>query len=133
MRRVFADTSYFFALVNPIDPQHAPAVRWSRMRRGQVVVSEFVLTELGNALSRGADRQVFVNVVRLIRADTAFTIVPASTELFERGRSLFAARSDKEWSLVDCTSFEVMRDSKLTDALTADRHFQQAGFKPLLR
>jgi predicted nucleic acid-binding protein len=46
---------------------------------------------------------------------------------------LFARRGDKEWSLIDCISFEVMKQRKLTNALTADRHFAQAGLKPLLR
>lgn len=45
---------------------------------------------------------------------------------------LYRARPDKEWSLTDCTSFVVMNECGLTDALTGDRHFEQAGFKALL-
>jgi len=40
---------------------------------------------------------------------------------------------DKEWGLTDCISFVVMKDRKLTDVLTTDHHFEQAGFKSLLR
>jgi uncharacterized protein len=46
---------------------------------------------------------------------------------------MFAARSDKRWSLTDCISFVVMQERGLTEALTADRHFEQAGFSILLR
>jgi len=53
--------------------------------------------------------------------------------LFDRGCELYISRSDKEWSLTDCISFVVMRREELTDALTADRHFEQAGFSALLR
>jgi hypothetical protein len=47
--------------------------------------------------------------------------------------SLFKQRKDKEWGLVDCVSFIVMQNRGMTDALTADTHFQQAGFRPLLK
>lgn len=60
------------------------------------------------------------------------TIVAASPELMHRGIELYEARSDKDWSLTDCTSFIVMQDRGLTDALTGDHHFEQAGFRPLL-
>jgi len=39
--------------------------------------------------------------------------------------------SDKEWGLVDCLSFVIMRERGITEALTPDRHFTRAGFKAL--
>jgi uncharacterized protein len=59
-------------------------------------------------------------------------IVPPNQELFDEGIHLFAERPDKEWSLTDCISFIIMREYDLTDALTADHHFEQAGFRILL-
>ena len=50
----------------------------------------------------------------------------------ERGLELFGARPDKDWSLTDCISFAVMRERELTEALTADGNFTQAGFVALL-
>jgi predicted nucleic acid-binding protein len=52
--------------------------------------------------------------------------------LFAAGVELYGTRPDKEWSLTDCISFVVMKREGLTDALTGDRHFEQAGFKVLL-
>ncbi len=60
------------------------------------------------------------------------TIVPSSAELFRRGLALFGRRTDKDWSLIDCTSFVVMKEQAVADALAADHHFEQAGFKILL-
>jgi predicted nucleic acid-binding protein len=40
---------------------------------------------------------------------------------------------DKEWTLTDCSSILVMRERGLTDVLSADRHFEQAGFHALLK
>jgi predicted nucleic acid-binding protein len=60
-------------------------------------------------------------------------IVPLSEDLYQRALLLFAERGDKEWSLVDCLSFVVMQDRDIQAALTTDRHFQQAGFRTLMR
>lgn len=59
-------------------------------------------------------------------------VVPSSRELFEQGINLYDNRSDKGWSLTDCIYFELMREHGVTEALTGDRHFAQAGFLPLL-
>lgn len=54
------------------------------------------------------------------------------TALLMRARVLYESHADKEWGLTDCISFGVMREHKLMDAATGDRHFQQAGFRPLM-
>jgi predicted nucleic acid-binding protein len=133
MTPALADTSYYLALVNPVDPRHDRAVDLAENHLGRVVVTEFVLGELGNSLSKGADRLVFLALLEDLRADSATTIVPANAALFQQGVELFASRPDKDWSLVDCISFVVMKVRRLKNALSADRHFVQAGFRALLR
>ncbi len=71
--------------------------------------------------------------VEHLLADVGTQFIPASSDLFQRGLALFGKRPDKDWSLVDCISFVVMKERRLTDALTTDLHFKQAGFKALLR
>ena len=132
MKTVFADTSYYVALLNPDDANHRAAVRWSRTLRCRVIVTEYVLLELGSALSQRKDRRLFTGLVAQLRADTDTTIVPASPELFNRGLALFGRRTDKDWSLIDCISFVVMKEQGVADALAADHHFEQAGFRILL-
>lgn len=58
--------------------------------------------------------------------------VPLSPDLWRRGWDLYRSRPDKGWSLTDCISFLVMENAGLSDALTGDEHFRQAGFRPLL-
>jgi predicted nucleic acid-binding protein len=53
------------------------------------------------------------------------------SDRFERARQLFFQYRDKDFSLTDCTSFVVMREARLTHALTTDRHFRQLGFQVL--
>jgi hypothetical protein len=69
----------------------------------------------------------------VLRSDPNVQILPASQDLFERGLQLYSARPDQGWPLTDCTSFAAMRELGLTEALTADHHFEQAGFVALLK
>jgi len=133
MTTVFADTVYFLALLNPGDQLHPQALALSLSPLGPLMTTEFVLTEVGDALSRPENRARFARLRQLLRRQSDVEVVPASRALFELGCSLHAQRPDKEWSLTDCISFEVMAQHGLTQALTSDQHFKQAGFELLLR
>jgi predicted nucleic acid-binding protein len=78
-------------------------------------------------------RVEFEPVLTDLRANPNVTIIPFTEELFQAGIDLFNSRSDKEWSLTDCISFVVMEREGLTEVLTADHHFEQAGFIALLK
>jgi predicted nucleic acid-binding protein len=132
MKALFADTSYFVALVGPADQFHKRAIELSESLLGHVITTEYVLVETGGMLSRPEDRHAYVNLVRDLESDPSVQIVPASQALFRTGFDLFARRPDKEWSLVDCLSFVTMKQRRLEGALTADRHFVQAGLRALL-
>jgi predicted nucleic acid-binding protein len=96
------------------------------------VTTEFVLVEVANFYSRQNRRENFVALDARIRTAQNTVVIAATGDLYRAGLSLFATRPDKEWSLTDCTSFAVMTERKMTDALTADTHFVQAGFRALL-
>lgn len=129
----FADTSYLLALLNPGDELHASATKLSMGLDEPVVTTAWVLTELGDALHRGRNREIFGRFLDTLGEHQDFEIVPASPSLFDHGVALFRSRPDKEWSLTDCISFVVMSDKGISEALTADRHFEQAGFSALLK
>lgn len=133
MTPVFADTSFYVALHNRRDAHHRSAVALATdPRLPPIVTTEYVLLEVANFFKTPRDRTMFVRFHTTLVADPRTTLVPSSHDLYAKGLALFAARADKEWSLTDCTSFEVMRELGLTDGLTADQHFAQAGFVPLL-
>ena len=132
MIATFADTFYYLALLNPKDQAHGEAMAIGAGLAGGLVTTRAVLTEVGDALARPADRPKFLALLAALEASPEVTIVPVDDDLFRRAVELYGARADKGWSLTDCLSFVVMRDLEVLDALTADRHFSQAGFRPLL-
>lgn len=133
MKPIFADTSYYVALLSKEDAHHESAAAWSRNHLGRTLVTEYVLVELGNALSHSKNRDRYVPFVAILLSSPDTIYLPASDLLFRHGRQLYAGRPDKQWSLVDCISFFVMKQRRLKDALTTDHHFEQAGFRALLR
>ena len=133
MSVVFVDTSFYQALLNPRDQWHRAAIEFSADIRENTVTSEYVLCELGALMSPIQLRRLFVGFVEILQATAEVEILSASPEYFRTGLDLFAQRTDKAWSLTDCVSFTQMRDRGIADALSFDRHFEQAGFRLLPR
>jgi uncharacterized protein len=132
MNSLFADSFYFFAILNPKDKAHRKALAFAAKHDEPIVTTAWVLTELADGLAATPHRAAFARLVARLHADAENEIVPPTEELMVRGVELYDARPDKEWSLTDCISFVVMRDREISQALTGDRHFEQAGFKTLL-
>ena len=132
MNTTIADSFFFLAMMNVRDSRHRKAVALSETLAGPIVTTQWVLVEVGDAFSKPQDRDRFVELLQLIEADERIQVVPASDASFKRGTELFARRPDKYWSLTDCISFVVMKERNIKEALTADHHFEQAGFTALL-
>lgn len=131
--RLLLDTVFIQALLNRNDQYHARASSFlPEVRKAAVVwVTEAVLTEVANALS-SFNRAGAARFIQQCYGTPNIQVVSVGTALFKRGLELFAARPDKQWSLTDCISFVVMRENGVSEAVTADRHFVQAGFRALL-
>lgn len=101
----------------------------------QVVTTNYVLAELSALLNRHIrmPRVQQISVLDSIRSATWVEVVHVDPSLDAEAWALFRQHVDKEWSLVDCAGFVVMRRRGIIDALTTDRHFEQAGFRRLLR
>ena len=136
MKSLFADSGYFIARLNPRDTLHSSAEQLSQtLREAHVVTTEPVLTEVLDffAAFGPAFRDKAVRIVEILRSSDLVTIVSQTSSLFQRSLELYADRPDKEWGLVDCSSFVVMKEHQITAALAHDHHFEQAGFTALLR
>jgi predicted nucleic acid-binding protein len=132
MTTYFADSYFWFALANPWDGSHARAIQYAQAS-APLVTTAWVITELADGLCKTTCRTAFLRLHDLMTHDPFLTIVPADQSLMGRGLALYASRPDKDWSLTDCISFVVMPEHKLTEALTGDHHFEQAGFVALLK
>jgi len=130
---IFLDTSYFGAMAMGRDALHVRAGAWSAHLRGPFLTTEYVLGEFMNLLSALTNRGKAHAMLRRIEGSASIEIAWAASGLFRSGLAMHGERLDKSWSLTDCISFAVMRQREITDALTYDHHFEQAGFKALLR
>ena len=133
MNEVFADTFYFVALLSPSDTAHERARLTSVNQSSRLVTTVWILTEVANSLAKRASRAGFLNTLEALKSNPTAAIIRHDERLYDAGIELYRARSDKDWSLTDCISFVVMQERGITDALTGDHHFEQAGFRALLK
>ena len=131
----FVDASGWIPLVNANDTLHPQSVRLFQQRLkegGGFVTSSVVLLEVGNWLSPIPLRRLASGLLERIEHSERIQVVELTPELYRKGWRLYSERTDKGWGVIDCISFTIMRERNIAEALTGDRHFQQAGFVPLL-
>ena len=124
------------AISSITDQNHLRAVKLANQietSRNRLVTTQAILLEIGNALSKQRYRAAATQLLESLETDPSVEVVLLTNSLYRLAFNLFKQREDKEWGLVDCISFIVMQDRGITDALTADTHFQQAGFRALLK
>lgn len=133
---IFLDASYAIALSSSTDEYHHRAGELAERIEAEgtrLVTTRAVVLEIGNALARLRYRRAAIALLDALENDPGVEIVPVTERLYGLAFRLYRDRPDKEWGLTDCLSFVVMEDRELTDALSADDHFRQAGFRALLR
>ncbi len=136
MTRIFADACYWIALLNRKDQLHlAATTAQKRLKKSHFVTTDEVLTEVLNFYSsRGKEiRNATAMTVEAIRKDSRVTVVEQSRTTFDGGFARYKRDTDKQYSLADCVSFELMTQDGMSQALTDDHHFEQAGFVALLK
>jgi len=118
------------------DRYHEKAVRLAEQIEEQnirLVTTRAILLEIGNALSKERYRPAAVKLIDSLENDPTVEIVPLSEKIFSQAFRLYRDRADKEWGLIDCVSFVVMKDREISEALTSDEHYEQSGFRALLK
>lgn len=131
--RFFLDTMFIQAFLNNRDPYHKSVLPFlPRVRAAKEVwLTEAILVEVGNALST-INRTIAAQFIAECYETPNMRVVSVDTPLLNQALNLYRSRPDKDWGLTDCISFVVMQEQNITDAVTADKHFNQAGFKALL-
>ncbi len=134
-KRAFVDTVCWVGLLSKTDQMHQAANRLYQNLLKQnylLTTTTGVLNETANALSGQKYRRSVVEFYKRLVASPRIEIVFVDERLWKAGWKHFEERSDKAWSLTDCISMIVMREKNLTEVVTHDEHFRQAGFKLLL-
>jgi len=132
---IFADTSALHALVNAHDAHHTAARRSvsGLLQSGRTLITtDYVVAEALNLATARGGRLVAHRTLDLLEQSAGIRLEWIGPERFATAKAFFRRHADHGYSFTDCTSFVVMRELGLADALTTDRHFRAAGFKPLL-
>jgi uncharacterized protein len=120
------------------EPQHQLAMRYfdiAQQRCQSIVTTNYILSELVALFQSPLrlSRTQIVQIIDAIKTSPDIQIMHIDQEIDSSAWNLCKNRLDKSWSLVDCTSFVLMEKFNMIDALTTDRHFEQAGFVRLLQ
>lgn len=137
METCLVDTSYLLAHTLVTDPLHERAIELQhRTEVGyRFVITDLIIIEYLDGLSRGSHllKKTAGAISRALFRNSQIEVVPLDEDLFERALKFYELAGDKNWGMTDCISFALMRKRKIREALTYDHHFEQAGFRALLR
>jgi predicted nucleic acid-binding protein len=134
MSSAFLDTGYVIALETSDDQNHEQAQEhWQGLLRQQprLVTTSYVFDEIVTFFNRRGRHAKAVEVGERLLGSVSVEMIHVEHELFQAGWRYFQQRADKRYSLTDCISFVVMERAGIAEALSFDRHFEQAGFKRL--
>jgi predicted nucleic acid-binding protein len=131
--KIFVDTLFIVALINKRDQYHQIALNLAEQYENcPLITTDAIFLESGNKLSANYRNEV-VEVIEQFLASDEIDVIRLTSELFDQSLRLYKKHQDKSWGLVDCFSFVVMKQHKVSQALTFDRHFIQAGFQALMK
>jgi predicted nucleic acid-binding protein len=131
--KIFVDTLFIVALINKRDQYHQKALQLSEQYKNHpLITTDAIFLESGNKLSANYRNEV-VELIEQFLASDEIDVIRLTPELFDQSLRLYKKHQDKSWGLVDCFSFVVMKQHKVSQALTFDRHFIQAGFQALMK
>jgi len=125
----FVDTSAVMAAADAGDSDHAAARSlWVRLigEGARLVSTNYVVVESMCLLQR----RLGMEAVRAFLSDVVpvLAIEWIGQGTHQAAASAVAAAGRRDLSIVDCTSFEVMRQAGIERAFTFDRHFADQGF-----
>jgi predicted nucleic acid-binding protein len=135
---LFVDTSGWANLIDISQPFHllsAKAYQNARSQKHKIITTSYIITELVALLYSPLriPRPIVIAFIQSLKTSPYVEVIHISKEIDTKAWELLINRQDKEWSLVDCSSFIVMQDRKITESLTNDHHFEQVGFIRLLK
>jgi predicted nucleic acid-binding protein len=132
---VFVDTSGLYAIVDKKDASYEAAKEeiGNVTRNGQrLVVTDYVIDEAITLAKARSGARVALRILDLIEQSVGIRVERIDDRRFDEAKAFFRRHTDHAYSFTDCSSFVVMRELGLRQALTTDRHFSEAGFEALL-
>ncbi|MGM0653112.1 MAG: type II toxin-antitoxin system VapC family toxin [Bacillota bacterium] len=135
MRKVFVDTGAWYALKNKNDPNHSAAVAFFRSlpEAGTICyTSDYIIDEtITLTRVRLNNHQAASTLAQELLSEQAAKVIYTAPLYLPRALAIFKKFADQNFSFTDCTSFAIMENMKIEEALAFDHHFsfEAFGFK----
>ena len=126
------DTSGILCLLHEAETFHDAAQTFYEAADRRVTHSYVLAEWITLAHARGVPRALALDFASDLLRDSEVEIEWVGHDLHRAAVVLLKARPDKSYSLCDAVSFLLMRRTRIHEALTTDRHFEQEGFRRLL-
>ena len=129
---IFIDTSALLAILNETDQYHQQAKQaWIEIlsTESMIFTSNYIIVETTALLQH----RFGIEALRLYENNVqpVIKIIWIDEHVHQLGMGILLAANRRNLSLVDCTSFEIMRQARLVNAFTFDPHFSEQGFTVL--
>jgi len=138
MSFLFIDTSGWGNLFDASQPYHSQATDFylsAKVEEKKIITTNYIIIELVSLLTSPlrVPRNKIIQFISGIKLSPYLKIIHTDISLDDQAWQFFQRHQDKDWSLVDCSSFVIMNRLNISEALTSDHHFEQAGFVRLLK
>lgn len=133
---IFVDTFAWVAVINKSDNYHKICLKTLKLflrKKVKFITTNYVIIETINALSKIEFRKSVIGFINKLEKSPSVEIIKITDEIYNNVWILYQKRTDKDWGITDCTSFEVMRILNIKTAFTFVRHFEQAGYSLALQ
>ena len=133
---IFVDSFAWIAAINKSDNYHEISLRILEEllnKHAKLITTNYVVVETINALIKAELRKTVIEFIDKLGKSPSVQIVKITDEIYNNAWTLYQQRMDKDWGIIDCTSFEVMQMFNIRKAFTGDKHFEQAGYSLIVK
>ncbi|MBN1981176.1 MAG: PIN domain-containing protein [Chitinivibrionales bacterium] len=128
---VFVDTGAWFAIADSSDQFHQRAVEHLKKlteKASRFVTSNLVIHETVLLLARRLSKKAAGQFLDMVYTDEIVTIIQSTESMEQKAHVIFKKYTDQDFSITDCVSFVIMKDARIKEVFTFDKHFKVMKF-----
>ena len=126
-KRIFVDTSAWYAIIDKNDQDHAAALGKIRILDRPLLTSNYIFDETLTLLKSRLGSPIAIQFGQKLWNQEVSALLRITEEDEEKAWTIFRQYEDKGFSFTDCTSFALMERLDIKTVFAFDDHFVQYG------